>query len=170
MSICLYTDRKVKLPLCLTNKALRHGGVWGSGCIDPYFLDLGTSYSGVVSFTLRPLYLQGKSSRYSLDRRLGGPRSLSRPSGRCGEEKIAVTQNIAYQKSRQSLTLINSKIGALFPLLFLFELKRTKTQVWGNCLYFLIFMWVLTLCEDKSQYKVILTSQYKTIYHTRENL
>jgi hypothetical protein len=24
-------------------KALRHEGVWGSGCIDPHFLDLGTS-------------------------------------------------------------------------------------------------------------------------------
>jgi hypothetical protein len=27
----------------LTNQALRHEGVWGSGCINPYFLDLGTS-------------------------------------------------------------------------------------------------------------------------------
>jgi hypothetical protein len=26
------------------NKALRHGGVWRSGCIDPRFLDLGTSF------------------------------------------------------------------------------------------------------------------------------
>jgi hypothetical protein len=24
----------------LTNKALRHEGVWGSGCVDPHFLDL----------------------------------------------------------------------------------------------------------------------------------
>jgi hypothetical protein len=28
----------------------------GSGCIDPHFLDLGTSWRWVVSFTLRPLY------------------------------------------------------------------------------------------------------------------
>jgi hypothetical protein len=35
--------KKVKLSLCLTNSALSHEGVWGSGCIDPYFLDLGTS-------------------------------------------------------------------------------------------------------------------------------
>jgi hypothetical protein len=28
----------------------------GSGCIDPHFLDLGTSWKLVVSFTLRPLY------------------------------------------------------------------------------------------------------------------
>jgi hypothetical protein len=35
---------KVKLSLCLINKALRHEGVRGSGCIDPHFLDLGTSW------------------------------------------------------------------------------------------------------------------------------
>jgi hypothetical protein len=34
---------------------LRHEGVRGSGCIDPRFLDLGVSWRGVVSFTLRPL-------------------------------------------------------------------------------------------------------------------
>jgi hypothetical protein len=34
---------KVKLSLCLTNQALRYEGVWGSGYIDPHFLDLGTS-------------------------------------------------------------------------------------------------------------------------------
>jgi hypothetical protein len=33
---------KVKLSLCVTNQA--HEGVWGSGCIDPHFLDLGTSW------------------------------------------------------------------------------------------------------------------------------
>jgi hypothetical protein len=38
----------------------------------------------VVSFTHRPLYSQGKSPWYSLDRRLGGPQSRS---GRGDEEK-----------------------------------------------------------------------------------
>jgi hypothetical protein len=37
-----------------------------------------------MSFTPRPLYPQGKSPRYPLDRRLGGPQSRS---GR-GEDKI----------------------------------------------------------------------------------
>jgi hypothetical protein len=32
------------MSLCLTNKALRHEGVWGNGCIDPRFLDLGTGW------------------------------------------------------------------------------------------------------------------------------
>jgi hypothetical protein len=34
---------KIKLSLCSTNKALRHEIILGSGCIDPHFLDLGTS-------------------------------------------------------------------------------------------------------------------------------
>jgi hypothetical protein len=34
---------KVNLSLYLTNLTLRYEGVWGSGCIDPRFLDLDTS-------------------------------------------------------------------------------------------------------------------------------
>jgi hypothetical protein len=33
-----------KLSLCLTNKALLHEDVWGSGCIDPRILDFVTSW------------------------------------------------------------------------------------------------------------------------------
>jgi hypothetical protein len=47
--------KNVKLSVYLTNYALRHEGVWGSRCIDPYFFDLGTSWRGVVSFTPQPL-------------------------------------------------------------------------------------------------------------------
>jgi hypothetical protein len=54
----------------------------GSGCIYPRFLDLGTSWWWVVSFTPLLLYPRGKSLRYPLDRRLGGPQSRS---GRHGE-------------------------------------------------------------------------------------
>jgi hypothetical protein len=57
---------------------------WGSGGIAPHILDLGTRWRWVVSFTLRPLYPQGKRPSYPLDRRLGGPQSRS---GRGGEEK-----------------------------------------------------------------------------------
>jgi hypothetical protein len=63
---------KVTLSLCLTNSALRHEGVWESGCIGPRFL-LGNSWRWPVNFTPRPLYSWGKNSRYPLDRRLGGP-------------------------------------------------------------------------------------------------
>jgi hypothetical protein len=44
--------------------------------MDPHFLDLGTSWRWVVSFTPLPLYPRGKSHRYPLDR-LGGPQSRS---------------------------------------------------------------------------------------------
>jgi hypothetical protein len=57
----------------------------GSGCIDPHFLDLCTSWRWVVSFTTRQLYPRGKRSRYPLDRRLGEPQSRSRQHGK---EKI----------------------------------------------------------------------------------
>jgi len=41
----------------------------------------------VVSFTPRPLYPQGKSPWYPLDRRLSGSQNRS---GYCGEEKISL--------------------------------------------------------------------------------
>jgi hypothetical protein len=50
----------------------------GERCIEPVFFDLGTSWRWVVSFTPRPLYPRGKSPRYPLDRRLGGPQGRSR--------------------------------------------------------------------------------------------
>jgi hypothetical protein len=39
-----YYKGKVNLSLCLTNQPLQHEGVWGSGCIDPRFLNLGVSW------------------------------------------------------------------------------------------------------------------------------
>jgi hypothetical protein len=78
---------KVKLSLCLTVYALRHEDVWGNGCIDPSFLDHGTSWRRVVSFTPRTLYPRGRSHRCPLDRRLDGPQSRY---GRYGEVKILV--------------------------------------------------------------------------------
>jgi hypothetical protein len=74
---------KVKLSLCLT----KHHAMktyYGSGGIASRILDLGTRWRWVVSFTSRPLYPQGKSPRYPLDRKLGGPQSRS---GRGGQEK-----------------------------------------------------------------------------------
>jgi hypothetical protein len=73
--------KRVNLSLCLTNYTQHHKGVWGSGCIDPYVLDLGASWRWVISFTHRSLYPQGKSPRYPLDRRLGGPQNRPARSG-----------------------------------------------------------------------------------------
>jgi hypothetical protein len=44
------TSKKVYLSLCLTNEVLLPEGVWGSGLIDPHFLDLGTSWRCVLTF------------------------------------------------------------------------------------------------------------------------
>jgi hypothetical protein len=74
---------KVKLCPLLTYWALCHGDIWGSGCVDPHILDLGTSGRWEISFTPRLLYSWGRSPRYPLDRRLRGPQSLS---GRREEE------------------------------------------------------------------------------------
>jgi hypothetical protein len=44
----------------------------GGGCADPHFLELGTSWKGVVSFTPWTLYPRRNRTRYPLDRRLFG--------------------------------------------------------------------------------------------------
>jgi hypothetical protein len=64
--------------------APRREDVLGSGGIAPRILDLGTRWRWVASLTSRPLYPQGKSPWYPLDKRLGGPQSRS---GCDGEEK-----------------------------------------------------------------------------------
>jgi hypothetical protein len=51
--------------------------------MDPCFLDLGISWRWVVSFMPGPLYSQGESPQYPLDRRLGGPQSQSGLCGPC---------------------------------------------------------------------------------------
>jgi hypothetical protein len=53
--------KNVKLSLWLTNEAINHEGVWGSGYIHPRYLDLYTRWRWVISFTLRPLYRRGKT-------------------------------------------------------------------------------------------------------------
>jgi hypothetical protein len=51
------------------------------------FFDLSTRWRRVVSFMPRPLYTQGKSPQYPLDKRLGGPECHS---GCSGEDKVKV--------------------------------------------------------------------------------
>jgi hypothetical protein len=57
----------------------------GSGCIEPHFLDLGTSFKVSGQLHAPPALPPGKGPRYPFDRRLGGPQSRS---GRFGEDKI----------------------------------------------------------------------------------
>jgi hypothetical protein len=85
---------------------IRRHDVWGIECIDPRFLDLGTSWRRVVSFTDRPLY-----PRYPLDWRLGGPQC--RP-GRLREEKIL--DPTGYSNSDPSVVLVlRTHYGSLRP-------------------------------------------------------
>jgi len=72
---------KVKLSLCLNKHhvmmmyllLMKHHAMkyWGSGGIASHILNRGCRWRWVVSFTLRPLYLRGKSPRHPLDK-LGG--------------------------------------------------------------------------------------------------
>jgi hypothetical protein len=55
---------KAKLSVCLTDWALCHENVWGSGRINPRILDLGTRWRSGVSFTARSFYPRWKSPRY----------------------------------------------------------------------------------------------------------
>jgi hypothetical protein len=71
---------KVVQVVPVLNLALRHEGKWGRECIDPHFLDLGTSWRWAVCFTPRPLYPRGKSPWYPLDTRLGGHIENTYPS------------------------------------------------------------------------------------------
>jgi hypothetical protein len=64
----------------------------GSGGIAPRILDFGIRWRWVVSFTPRPLYPQGKSPWYPLDRRLGEPQSRS---GRDSRAVNNIWQNIS---------------------------------------------------------------------------
>jgi hypothetical protein len=59
----------------LSTTPWRRVGEWTYSAI---ILDLGIRWRWVVSFTHRLLYLRGNSSRYPLDRRLGGAQSRSR--------------------------------------------------------------------------------------------
>jgi hypothetical protein len=84
MYVCMYVW-KVK-SLCST----KHHAMktyWGSGGIALRLLDLGTRWRWVVRFTPRPLYPQGKSPWYPLDRGLGGPQS------RFGQVSIRVSSS-----------------------------------------------------------------------------
>jgi hypothetical protein len=82
---------------------------WGNGGISPRILDLGTRWRWVVSFTQRPLYTQGKSPWYPLDRRMGGPQSRS---GRRGVEKNSQPLPVKNGNTSEILKLCILNTGA----------------------------------------------------------
>jgi hypothetical protein len=72
----------------LFNWAPRHEGVLREWMYSSTHLDIGSRWRWMVSFTSRPLYPQGKTPWYLLNRRLGGSQSRS---GRGGKEKNSQT-------------------------------------------------------------------------------
>jgi hypothetical protein len=61
---CLELVFEPTIPEFERAKTIRgHEGVWRTGYIDLHFLDFGTSWRGVVSFTYRSLYHRGRCSR-----------------------------------------------------------------------------------------------------------
>jgi len=74
---------ETKLSLCL-NKHHAMKMYCRIGGIAPHLLNLGTTWKWVVIFMPQPLYPQGMSPWYPLDRKLSGPQSWS---GCGGEEK-----------------------------------------------------------------------------------
>jgi len=102
---------KVKLSLCFfftDPHAMK--AYWRSGCVAPRILDLGTIWRWVVSFTPRQPYPQGKSPRYPLNRRLGGPQSRSvrgdeekEFAALCRDSNPPIIQPVAQRYKIQSL-------------------------------------------------------------------
>jgi hypothetical protein len=84
-------DGMLSLNLRQENSESQNNACMGIACIDPHFLDLGTRWRWVFNFTPRPLYPRRKSSRYTLDRRLGEPQSWSR---RFGEDKFLTLRGL----------------------------------------------------------------------------
>jgi hypothetical protein len=108
----------------------------GSGCIDSHFLDLGTSWRWVVNFTPRPLYPQGKSPQYPLDRRLGGPQNRS---GRFGEVKILTptgTRTPTPRSSSPQLVAIPTTLSRLILL-----------KLWHSEMWWCIVWWISIFCR-----------------------
>jgi hypothetical protein len=87
----------------------------GSGCIDRHYLDFGTSWRWVVSFTPQQLYPRRKSLRYPLDRRLDG---LQSQSGRREEKILTGTRTSAPRSSsRQPVAILTALTRLLFSTL-----------------------------------------------------
>jgi hypothetical protein len=107
---------------------------WGSGSIAPRILDLCIRWRWVVSFTPRPLYPQGRSACYPLDRRLGWPQSRS---GRGGEEN-----------NSQPLPGLEPPIIQSVAQRYTTELSRHKTyKLYGNLWLESLITWTCLLKE-----------------------
>jgi hypothetical protein len=113
-----------------------------SGYIDPYFPHFGTSRSWVVSFTPRPLYSRGKSPRYPLDRKLGGPQSRS---GRRGEEKILALpgHELRLVASRYTDWAIPAPESSMLRIKLIITISEALTALSSGTLHLVIWLHLL---------------------------
>jgi hypothetical protein len=104
----------------------------GSGDISPHIFDLGTTWSWVGSFTIRPPYPQRKSPCYPLERRMGGPQSRS---GHGGEEKNSQTlpglEPPIIQPVAQRYTTELSRLLFLY-VWFKFFFRHSSDHIWNS--------------------------------------
>jgi hypothetical protein len=104
----------------------------------------------VVSFMPRPLYPQGKSAWYPLDRRLGGPQSRS---GRGGEEKNSQPPpEIEPQNpNHPACDVVFRNLLKKFGTRVRSALRNTKMHH-TNGEYFLVFNYIIKNVRANSQY------------------
>jgi hypothetical protein len=87
------------------------------------------SFFGVVSFTPRPLYPQGKSPWYPLGRRLGGPQSRSGRDGKVknsqplSELEPPIIQSVAQRYTTELSRLSPHEVG--YNLYKIFSIFRS---------------------------------------------
>jgi hypothetical protein len=99
-------------------------------------IDLCTSWRWVFSFNLRPLYPWGKSSRYPLDRRLGGPQNRC---GRRWRQNIYSSINVC---SHMYVCLCICMYGVNRPVILKY--------IWWQMPQVYSFWYVLNECWDSS--------------------
>jgi len=119
---------KVKVSPCF-NSAPRYESVLGSGGRYPRIIDLGIRWRLVVRFAVRPLYRQGKSPWYPLDRILGGPQSCSSRSPQCtskylsqrshtpihSECRVSAVPKMFWNVSINNITHSGEKLCTVYP-------------------------------------------------------
>jgi hypothetical protein len=139
---------------------------YGSGCIDPHFLDLDTNWKLVVNFTPRPLYPRGKSSPVPIGYVVGW---TSEPIWTILEKRKFLTLpglelRSPYSKATSCLVtqelpniLWNTKVqhrvinrSPLVPSLSQKNPIRTIPSYFSKIYFVIIVLWVLLAVQPKS--------------------
>jgi hypothetical protein len=139
------TYSRVILILLLLKKRYEDMGEWRYSST---FIDLGTRWRWVVSFTPLQLYPWRRSLWYPLDRRQGGPQSWS---GHCGEEKnLALPGTEPWPSScpncdpvtvikENTVTVLSLQIMRIWTFMQQFISAHINTQI---CMYKYVYVCV----------------------------